>query len=61
MCDSYAHLVDGVCIIYYRYPYAVEDEDIQFPMTVEAFPQYCMNMQKNSGHAFAEEFKVQKY
>lgn len=36
----------------------VDDSDVQFPMSVEAFPQYCVNMQKNSCHPFTEEFKV---
>ena len=36
----------------------VEDGNIQFPMTVEGFPNYCRNMRKNSGHPFAEEFHV---
>ena len=37
---------------------AVEDVDMQFPMSVDVFPQYCMNMKKNSSQPFSEEFKV---
>ena len=36
----------------------VEDVDIQFPMSIDVFPQYCMNMKKNSNQPFSEEFKV---